>query len=85
MNPLKIVSVDNSRSPVGRRSEAQARFDREWDVDPGQFDPNRNALECIRVARIKGIEELNIGHSIISRAVMVGLTQAVREMKELIR
>ena len=27
------------------------------------------------------MEELNIGHSIISRAVFVGLTQAVREMK----
>ncbi len=33
------------------------------------------------VACIPGMEELNIGHSIISRAVLVGLTQAVREMK----
>ena len=32
------------------------------------------------VARIEGINELNIGHSIISRAVFVGLEQAVREM-----
>ena len=36
------------------------------------------------VAEIEGIEELNIGHSIISRAVLVGLERAVREMKELI-
>ncbi|MFH0855491.1 MAG: pyridoxine 5'-phosphate synthase [Candidatus Omnitrophota bacterium] len=36
------------------------------------------------VARIKGIEELNIGHSIISRAVLAGLAKAVKEMKELI-
>lgn len=36
------------------------------------------------VARIKGMEELNIGHSIISRAVLVGLERAVREMKDLI-
>ncbi len=36
------------------------------------------------VAGIKGIEELNVGHSIISRAVFVGLEQAVREMKRLI-
>ncbi len=36
------------------------------------------------VAKIPGIEELNIGHSIISRAVLVGLDRAVREMKELI-
>jgi pyridoxine 5-phosphate synthase len=30
------------------------------------------------------IEELNIGHSIVSRAVLVGLERAVREMKQLI-
>lgn len=33
------------------------------------------------VAEIPGMEELNIGHSIISRAVLVGLERAVREMK----
>ena len=32
------------------------------------------------IARIPGIAELNIGHSIISRAVFVGLETAVREM-----
>lgn len=36
------------------------------------------------IARIPEIEELNIGHSIISRAVLEGLPQAVREMKRLI-
>jgi pyridoxine 5-phosphate synthase len=36
------------------------------------------------VARIEGMGELNIGHSIVARAVFVGLTQAVREMKQLI-
>ena len=37
------------------------------------------------VARIEAIEELNIGHSIVSRAVLVGLERAVREMSELLR
>ncbi len=37
------------------------------------------------VAAIKSIEELNIGHSIVSRAVLVGMERAVREMGELIR
>jgi pyridoxine 5-phosphate synthase len=37
------------------------------------------------IAMIKEIEELNIGHSIISRAVFVGLEQAVREMISLVR
>ncbi len=36
------------------------------------------------VAQIKGINELSIGHSIISKAVLVGIEQAVRDMKELI-
>ncbi|MCP4174869.1 MAG: pyridoxine 5'-phosphate synthase [Fuerstiella sp.] len=38
-----------------------------------------------RIADIDGVHELNIGHSIISHAVMVGLERAVREMKELVR
>ncbi len=33
------------------------------------------------VACIPGMEELNIGHTIISRAVLVGIERAVREMK----
>ncbi len=33
------------------------------------------------VAQLPGMEELNIGHTIISRAVLVGLERAVREMK----
>jgi pyridoxine 5-phosphate synthase len=37
-----------------------------------------------RVAAIEGMRELNIGHSIIARAIMVGLEQAVRDMKRLI-
>ena len=37
------------------------------------------------VAAVRDIEELNIGHSIISRAVFVGLERAVGEMKDLIR
>ncbi len=37
------------------------------------------------IAQIPGIAELNIGHSIISRAVFVGLEAAVREMVILVR
>ena len=33
------------------------------------------------IVRIAGVEELNIGHSIVSRAVLVGMERAVREMK----
>ena len=36
------------------------------------------------VAALEGFEEFNIGHSIVSRAVFVGLREAVRQMKSLI-
>ncbi|HUF67524.1 MAG TPA: pyridoxine 5'-phosphate synthase [Longimicrobiales bacterium] len=36
------------------------------------------------VAAIEDIEELNIGHSVVSRAVLVGMERAVAEMKDLI-
>jgi pyridoxine 5-phosphate synthase len=35
------------------------------------------------VAAIEGMKELNIGHAIVSRAVFVGLREAVREMKKI--
>src|SRR5207253_1067500 len=34
------------------------------------------------VVRVPGVVELNIGHSIVARAVLVGMERAVREMKE---
>lgn len=37
------------------------------------------------VACLDGMEELNIGHTIISRAALVGLERAVREMKQVLR
>ncbi|MBI4410433.1 MAG: pyridoxine 5'-phosphate synthase [Gemmatimonadetes bacterium] len=37
------------------------------------------------VAAVAEIEELNIGHSVVSRAVLVGMERAVREMKDLLR
>jgi pyridoxine 5-phosphate synthase len=36
------------------------------------------------IATIPEIVELNIGHSIIARAVIVGIEQAVREMKQIL-
>ncbi|HSJ09635.1 MAG TPA: pyridoxine 5'-phosphate synthase [Longimicrobiales bacterium] len=37
------------------------------------------------VAALGGIEELNIGHSVVSRAVLVGMERAVREMRDIMR
>jgi len=38
----------------------------------------------VPVARLEGMGELNIGHSIVARAVLVGFMQAVKEMKALL-
>ena len=35
------------------------------------------------IARLAGVRELHIGHAIVSRAVFVGMRDAVREMKQL--
>ena len=42
-----------------------------------------NYFNVQSVAALPGVRELHIGHSIVSRAVFVGLRQAVREMKDL--
>ena len=43
-----------------------------------------NYQNSAAIAGISGMEELNIGHSIVSRAALVGLDKAVREMLDLI-
>jgi pyridoxine 5-phosphate synthase len=44
-----------------------------------------NYVNLHPVAAMAEIEELNIGHAIIARAVLVGLDRAVREMKDLMK
>jgi len=43
-----------------------------------------NYVNVVSVASIPEIEELNIGHAIVARAVLVGMERAVREMVDLI-
>lgn len=44
-----------------------------------------NYVNVLPVAALTGIRELHIGHAIVSRAMFVGMREAVREMKRLIR
>lgn len=44
-----------------------------------------NYENVIPIAALPEIVELNIGHSIVARAIMVGMEQAVKEMKELLQ
>lgn len=59
-NKLNIVSVDNPEekrsssmrvSPKARRAEAEAKFERLWLQNPEQFNPNRDAINRIRIDR----------------------------------
>jgi pyridoxine 5-phosphate synthase len=43
-----------------------------------------NYQNIVRMARISDIEEFSIGHSIVSRAVLVGMERAVKEMLDLL-
>jgi pyridoxine 5-phosphate synthase len=61
---------------------ARAAYKLEMAVSAG------HGLNYRNVRRLRGIAEIveyNIGHSIIARAVFVGLERAVREMKDLLR
>jgi len=42
-----------------------------------------NYFNVAPVARLPGVRELHIGHAIVSRALFVGMREAVREMKQL--
>ncbi|MBW3541648.1 MAG: pyridoxine 5'-phosphate synthase [Planctomycetes bacterium] len=83
---------------TGRYAEATAEADRERELDQlieagylvreggmllhmGHGLTYRNVRP---VAEIPDVSELNIGHSIVARAVMVGFEQAVTEMKALV-
>ncbi len=42
-------------------------------------------INTTEIAKIKGIDELSIGHSIISKSIYIGIEKAVRDMKEIIK
>ena len=44
-----------------------------------------NYRNVASIAAIEGIEEVNIGHSIVARSVFVGMEKAVKEMLDLLR
>lgn len=64
------------------KSSAELAFDSGLRVNAGH---GLDYQTTSRVASLSSIEELSIGHAIMSRAIFVGLDQAVREMLALIR
>ena len=64
----KIVGAGNAIRDIGMRFNAGHALNY-FNVQP--------------VARLVGVRELHIGHAIVSRAVFIGMREAVREMKAL--
>ncbi len=91
---IKMVELHTGRYADARNKKEEAKYFKELEtavkyargkglhVYAGH---GLNYYNVSRVAKISGIEELNIGYSIVCRAVLVGLERAVREMKALMR
>jgi pyridoxine 5-phosphate synthase len=75
---------DRSREVALRRVVDAARFGRRLglDVHAGHGLTYQNVAA---IAAITEMSELNIGHNIVARAVLVGMERAVREMLEAMR
>ncbi len=71
-------AVDEELAALARSAELAARLGLKVHMGHGL-----NYLNVHAIAAIPMVEELNIGHSIVARAVFVGLERAVREMKDL--
>jgi pyridoxine 5-phosphate synthase len=86
---IQTASYSEARTNPERATELSklveaARFacDHQLSVHMGH---GLNYANVRPIAAIDGVRELNIGHSIVSRAILVGMERAVREMKEAIR
>ena len=86
---IQTARYSEARTPADRQRELDAlraatTFAREHGLHV-HMGHGLNYTNVLPVAQLAGVEELNIGHSIISRAVLVGMERAVREMKDAIR
>ncbi len=73
-SPAVVAELDRIREAGERIRALGMRFNAGHALNYVNVEP---------VARLAGIRELHIGHSIVSRAVFVGMREAVREMKQL--
>jgi pyridoxine 5-phosphate synthase len=75
-SPAVLAELDKLRSAGERIRTLGMRFNAGHALNYFNVQP---------VARLPGLRELHIGHAIVSRAVFVGMREAVREMKQLMR
>lgn len=74
--PAVLTELDKIRLAGQRIRELGMRFNAGHALNYYNVQP---------LARLAGVRELHIGHAIVSRSVFVGLREAVREMKQLMR
>jgi pyridoxine 5-phosphate synthase len=86
---IQTARYSEARTAAGREHElTQLRESAEFARQHGlhvHLGHGLNYCNVQAVTRLPGVEELNIGHSIVSRAVLVGMERAVREMKAAMR
>jgi pyridoxine 5-phosphate synthase len=75
VDPIDHVAGDRELDRIVRAAQLAAASGLHVAAGHGLDYPNVGG-----VARVREIEELNIGHAIVARAVLVGLDRAVREM-----
>jgi pyridoxine 5-phosphate synthase len=95
----RVLRVEAVEIQTARYSEARTLAERQRELEAlrqaAEFARDRglhvhlghglNYQNVQAVTALPGVEELNIGHSIVSRAMLVGMEQAVRDMKDAIR
>jgi len=86
---IQTARYSEAHTPPARRNELAAleeaaAFAREQGLHI-HLGHGLNYSNVQAVCRIHGVEELNIGHSIVARAVLIGMERAVREMKQAIQ
>jgi pyridoxine 5-phosphate synthase len=90
---VKMIELHTGRYAEAKNEKEQDRYFKELEAAVNYAKDRAlhvfaghglNYYNVARVAKIRDIEELNIGYSIVCRAVIVGLERAVHEMKMLI-
>ena len=78
-NAVKSAERDNEYERLV--SAAELAHQEKLQVNAGH---GLNYINTQRICGLPHLRELNIGHSIVSRAIFVGISQAVQEMREII-
>ena len=90
---IKMIELHTGRYADARNNKEQDKYFKELEMAVNYAKYKNlivnaghglNYYNVAKVAKIEAIEELNIGYSIVCRAVLAGLGQAVKEMRMLI-